>query len=125
MFTPNPAVCALVPLLKPRHKLLLLSNTNDLHARRFLAQFHDVLAPFDHLVLSHELGVRKPDPRVYAHCQRLAGRPAAECVFIDDLPSNVQAARACGWQGIVYERGLDLRRALAACGVSIREPRQP
>jgi putative hydrolase of the HAD superfamily len=125
MFTPNPAVCALVPLLKPRYKLLLLSNTNALHARQFLPQFAETLAHFDHRVLSHELGFRKPDPRVYAHCQRLAGRPAGECLFIDDLPSNVQAARACGWQGLVYERGLDMRRALAEYGVHLREPRKP
>ena len=38
MFTPNAEVCALVPLLRPRYRLLLLSNTNDLHYRRFKAQ---------------------------------------------------------------------------------------
>ena len=97
MFTPNPDVCPLPALLKPRYRLLLLSNTNELHARQFLRQFADVLAPFDALVLSHEVGVRKPDPRIYEHCRRLAGRPAEECLFIDDLPSNVEAAgRAAG-----------------------------
>jgi putative hydrolase of the HAD superfamily len=124
MFTPNPDVCSVVPLLKPRYRLLLLSNTNELHARVFLEQFHATLAHFDHLVLSHQVGLRKPDPRVYAHCERLAGRPAAECLFIDDLPTNVAAARACGWQGLVYERGLDLRRALAEHGVLLRQTRQ-
>src|SRR4051812_21323545 len=39
IFTPNPEVCALVPLLKPRYRVLLGSNTNDLHARRFRRQF--------------------------------------------------------------------------------------
>jgi putative hydrolase of the HAD superfamily len=119
MFSPNPDVCSLVPLFKPRYRLVLLSNTNDLHARQFLRQFQDTLAHFDHVVLSHQVGVRKPDPRIYAHCQRLAGCPAAECLFIDDLPTNVQAARACGWQGLVYERGCDLRRALAGLGVEL------
>jgi putative hydrolase of the HAD superfamily len=124
MFTPNPDVCTLVPLLKPRYRLLLLSNTNDLHSRVFLEQFRDTLAHFDHLVLSHEIGLRKPDPRIFAHGQRLAGRPAAECMFLDDLPTNVEAARACGWQGIVYRRGLDLRRALASHGVHVSETRR-
>jgi putative hydrolase of the HAD superfamily len=108
MFWPNDDVCSLLPRLKPHHRLLLLSNTNELHARRFLDQFKDTLSLFDHLVLSHEVGLRKPDPRVYAHCQRLAGCAAAECLFVDDLPSNVEAARACGWHGIVYQRGMDL-----------------
>jgi putative hydrolase of the HAD superfamily len=116
MFWPNDDVCALVPLLAQRYRLLLLSNTNELHARMFLAQFQDTLRHFDALVLSYQVGVRKPDPRVYAHCHELAGTPAHECLFIDDLPSNVAAARACGWQGLVYERGLDLGRALAGLG---------
>ncbi len=122
MFSPNPDVCALPALLKPRYRLLLLSNTNELHARQFLRQFADVLSPFDARVLSHEVHVRKPDPRIYEHCRRVAGRPAAECLFIDDLPSNVEAARACGWQGIVYRPGGDLRRELAAAGVFLDQP---
>src|SRR5436190_11991835 len=39
IFRPNEAVCALVPLLKPRYRLVLLSNTNELHAPQFRAQF--------------------------------------------------------------------------------------
>jgi glucose-1-phosphatase len=118
MFTPNAEVCALVPLLKPKYRLLLLSNTNDLHYRQFRTQFAEVLDCFDGLVLSHEIGVRKPDPRIYDACLRLAARPASECVFIDDLPTNVDAARACGWQGVQYRRGEDLRAALAEVGVT-------
>jgi putative hydrolase of the HAD superfamily len=117
MFTPNPDVCALVPLLKPRYRLVLLSNTNDLHYRQFRTQFADVLGYFDGLVLSHEAGARKPDRRIYDECLRLAGRPAAECVFVDDLPGNVAAARACGWRGVVYRRGDDLRQELTGIGV--------
>ena len=119
MFTPNPDVCPLPALLAGRYRLLLLSNTNALHAPQFLRQFARVLEPFDARVLSHEVGVRKPDARIYEHCRRLAGRPAVECLFIDDLPSNVEAARACGWQGLVYRRGDDLRRGLAEYGVQV------
>jgi glucose-1-phosphatase len=119
MFTPNPDVCALPALLKPRYRVVLLSNTNDFHARHFLREFADVLAPFDALVLSHEVRIRKPDPRIYEHCRRVADRPASELLFIDDLPTNIEAARAAGWQGIVYRRGDDLRRRLADGGVVI------
>jgi glucose-1-phosphatase len=117
MFTPNPDACALVPLLKPHYPLFLLSNTNDLHYRQFRRQFATVLSYFDGLVLSHEVGVRKPDPRVYETCLRLAGRPAEECLFIDDMAKNVEAARACGWHGLLYRRGEDLRGELAGIGV--------
>lgn len=117
MFTPNLDVCALVPQLKDKYGLFLLSNTNDLHYRQFREQFADVLGYFDGLILSHEVGVRKPAPAIYESCLRLAGRPARECVFIDDLPSNVEAARACGLHGLVYRHGDDLRGGLGRLGV--------
>jgi len=112
MFTPNNEVCALVPALKPHYRLVLLSNTNELHARHFRRQFADTLAHFDAFVLSYEVGLRKPRPDIYAHCQKVAGSMPQQCLFIDDLPANVEAARACGWQGIIYHRGLDLCREL-------------
>jgi glucose-1-phosphatase len=117
MFTRNEPVCALVPRLRPRYRLLLLSNTNDLHARQFTAQFADVFAHFDKLVFSYEVGIRKPDPGLYAYCERVAGVPPGEVLFIDDLPTNVEAARDYGWEGIVYRPGTDLRPQLAAAGV--------
>ncbi len=119
MFAPNVEVCALVPLLKRRYRLMLLSNTNDLHYRQFRRQFAHVLDLFDTIVVSHEVGWRKPAPEIYRHAQRLAGCPADECLFIDDLPANVAAARACGWHGIVYERGENLRRRLMSAGVAV------
>jgi HAD superfamily hydrolase (TIGR01509 family) len=118
MFTANAEVCDLLPRLKPRYKLLLLSNTNDLHARHFLAKFREQLAPFEAVVLSHEVGIRKPDPRIYEYCRRKAGSPpASECLFIDDLAANIEGVRHCGWQGIVYRPGENLVQQLAAFGV--------
>jgi glucose-1-phosphatase len=119
MFAPNEEVCALVPALKPRYRLLLLSNTNELHALQFRRQFADTLAHFDALVLSHEVGLRKPCADIYTHCHQFAEGEPSQCLFIDDLPANIEAARACGWQGIVYHRGLDLRRELKKHGVEL------
>jgi HAD superfamily hydrolase (TIGR01509 family) len=119
MFTPNAAVAGLAALLARRRRVLLLSNTDELHARQFRRQFAEELAPFHALVLSYEVGLRKPDPRLYEHCRRVADSPAAASLLIDDLPANVEAARAAGWRGIVYRRGDDLRAALADNGVEV------
>jgi putative hydrolase of the HAD superfamily len=119
IFRPNPDVCGLLPVLKPHYRLLLGSNTNELHAVQFRCQFADVLRHFDHLVLSFEVGVRKPRAGFFEHCQRLAGCPPRECLFIDDLPANVEGARACGWQGIVYTGIEDLRARLASLGIKM------
>jgi epoxide hydrolase-like predicted phosphatase len=102
IFWHNEPVCALVALLKPRYRLVLGSNTNPIHARRFLPQFADTLRHFDALVLSYEVGVRKPGAKFFEHCQKHAGHLPQECVFIDDLPENVAGAVACGWHGITY-----------------------
>jgi putative hydrolase of the HAD superfamily len=118
IFWPNPDVIALLPAFKPRYRLLLASNTNDLHARKFLAQFAEPLRLFDALILSHEAGARKPRREFFQHCQRKAGCEAHECLFIDDLTRNVEGAREHGWHGIVYQSVDDLRRRLLEHGVA-------
>jgi putative hydrolase of the HAD superfamily len=117
IFRPNPEICALLPTLKPRYRLLLGSNTNELHARQFRNQFADHLRHFDALVLSYEIGVRKPQAGFFQHCERLAGCAARHCLFIDDLPANVVAARALGWHGIGYTGIDELRAQLKALDV--------
>jgi FMN phosphatase YigB (HAD superfamily) len=117
IFHPNVEVCGLVTALKPRYRLLLGSNTNELHSRWFRRQFADTLQHFDHLVLSHEIGVCKPDAGFFEHCLGHAGAEAEECLFIDDLPANIAGARACGWQGIVYRSFEDLQHQLRELGV--------
>jgi putative hydrolase of the HAD superfamily len=124
MFVPNEAVCSLLPRLKPRYPLVLLSNTTELHSRHFLAQFAEHVRWFDHLVLSHEIGRRKPQPEVYEHCRKLAGSRPDECVFIDDVADNVDGAIACGWHGIVYRPGDDLAAKLAQLGVGLQPAAQ-
>jgi putative hydrolase of the HAD superfamily len=121
IFWPNDAVCSLVPRLRTGYRLLLGSNTTELHAQRFRDEFWETLQHFDHLVLSFEIGVRKPRAGFFEHCQRHAGVQAAECLFIDDLTANVDGARACGWHGIVYRDPADLRGCLTNLGVTIAE----
>jgi putative hydrolase of the HAD superfamily len=117
IFTPNPEVCNLVPILARRYRLLLGSNTNAIHAEHFTRQFGDTLSHFHALVLSHEIGVRKPRPGFFEHCQTLAlGDPAA-CLFIDDLEANVTGARAMRWHGLVYRPGEDLPGQLRQLGL--------
>src|SRR5687768_5244027 len=51
---------------------------------------------FDVFVESSKVGLRKPDPRIYAHvCEALAVAPR-EAVFLDDIGRNLKTARALG-----------------------------
>jgi putative hydrolase of the HAD superfamily len=117
IFWPNPEVADLLPVLKSRVRMVLGSNTNELHSRHFRRQFADTLQHFHALVLSHEIGARKPDVAFFRHCQLQAGCPAERCLFIDDLPTNVAGAEACGLRGHVYTGTDDLRRRLVSFGL--------
>ena len=56
----------------------------------------------DEIVYSHEVGCRKPDPRIYEiACERL-GVSAARTVFLDDVQANVDGALAVGLEGILF-----------------------
>ena len=58
---------------------------------------------FDDLVLSYDVGLRKPDPAIYALAAERAGAPPERCLLVDDLAANCDAARAAGWSAVLYE----------------------
>jgi len=117
IFTPNPDVCHLIPQLAKTHRLVLASNTNELHADLFRRTYDRVFAYFHHLVMSHEVKARKPNAAFYARCQERAGWPPSNCLFIDDRADNIAAAQAHGWQTIHYVDFKSLRDRLREFGV--------
>lgn len=79
----------------------LLSNfSTDL---RGMLETQGLLRRFDRVAISAEIGVVKPDAAAYEAILGMLALPASACVFIDDLPANVAAARALGMHGIVFE----------------------
>jgi putative hydrolase of the HAD superfamily len=55
---------------------------------------------FDQVVISGEVGLRKPDPAIFHHALDLLGLPPHECAFIDDIEHNVRAAEELGIAGV-------------------------
>ena len=65
----------------------------------------EIVEMFDHLIESSKIGIRKPDPRIYAMmCEALAVVPE-ECVYLDDLGGNLKPARAMGMTTIKVNSG--------------------
>jgi len=62
----------------------------------------DWLEMFDAVVISGEVGMRKPEAGIFELTLDRIGLPAAECVFIDDMPHNIAAAARSGLAGIVH-----------------------
>jgi len=50
----------------------------------------------DVVVLSDKLRLRKPEPEIFMHCLRTLDLPASECIFVDDIASNLEAAKHIG-----------------------------
>jgi len=107
-----PGVAALVNDLRAGGvPTAVLSNTNHAHWERF-PEF-PVMRGIDHLHASHLLGAAKPDPHIYQRfVQTVLGEasqgPARpRIVFFDDLPENVAAAAALGWDARLIDHAGD------------------
>jgi putative hydrolase of the HAD superfamily len=62
----------------------------------------DFPALFDTVVISGEVGMRKPEEGIFLHAAQALGLAPEECVFIDDIQQNVTAAAACGMAGVLH-----------------------
>jgi putative hydrolase of the HAD superfamily len=82
------------------------------HARATFAW----LSHFDHLVLSCEAGLIKPDPALFRRCLTIVGVQPAEALFVDDREENVAAARAEGISAIQFHSPVQLRQELEPLG---------
>lgn len=84
------------------YKLGMLSNVGhgwveDFFSRQELAEL------FDEVVLSSDVGLAKPAPRIFSITAERLEVPPVECVMFDDKLSNVQGANAAGVNGILYK----------------------
>jgi epoxide hydrolase-like predicted phosphatase len=65
---------------------------------------HDVLETlFDEMIFSAQVGIRKPDEKIYLLAAEKIDKDPTECVFIDDLKVNVKSAEAVGMTGILHQ----------------------
>jgi len=86
----NRAAAAGVPMY-------ILSNMQT-HAWDYLEKTHACFGLCTGVVVSCDVGLIKPDHGIYHHlCERFS-LTASECIFIDDMLENIEAARECGWQ---------------------------
>jgi len=110
---------ALIGRLRPAYKTALLSNADETLRDRLRSFGLERL--FDGIVISADVGMAKPEPEIYALAAESIGLPAAECVFVDDMESNIAAARSAGMQGVYYrvDLGHDLAGQLAEMGVRV------
>jgi putative hydrolase of the HAD superfamily len=80
----------------------MLSNIAQFHINAIKRNWPGFFDSAKGLFLSYQIGVRKPHPDIYRHVLDQLGAEGDECFFIDDLPGNVEAARAAGMHAHLF-----------------------
>lgn len=70
-----------------------------------------------HRIVSYEVGAMKPDPRIYAAAETLAGVEPTRILFLDDKQENIDAAVQRGWNAVQCFGGESAEQVLKAFGV--------
>jgi len=88
--------------LGERKRIVLLSNTNEIHIHQFNRALHlqhglkNLSGHFQKLYYSFELGMRKPEERIFQHVLNEQGFDPTKTLFIDDSPQHIEGARKVG-----------------------------
>jgi len=101
IFTPNNDVISLLPILKKKFKLLLLSNTDPLH-KKYGYEKYEFLSHFDHSVLSFEVGSVKPEEKIFKCVEKLSQVLPQNHLYIDDITEYTETAKTRGWDVIQF-----------------------
>ena len=101
----------LVKSLKKKYLVAIFSNSDknnyeNVYKKRGWYKY------FDSLILSHELGVMKPDRKIYKIALKRLGLKPEECLFIDDQKECLLTARNIGMKTLLFESNYKLKRDL-------------
>jgi len=108
----NEEVIDIVKSLKKRgYKTALLSNVEPSHADYGKKQ--GIFRHFSPVILSYEIGLRKPDDRIYMLTLDKLGLKREECVYVDDREENLKPARRLGIHTILSKNTKQLRKDLS------------
>ncbi len=102
MFSPIRPMIDLLPDLRARYRLVLLSNTDELHAE-YIGRQYDFYDYFHHLIFSYEVGYLKPGKEIFQIALETSHSDPERSIFIDDLEKNVQTAVSMGMRGIPFK----------------------
>jgi len=116
IFEEDTRVINLIEELKNHVKLGMISNTNAIHAAHLVKQYN-LFSHFHKVWFSNDVGLRKPDAKIYQLALDHFGAKPEEAVFIDDLLPNIEGARALGIHGIHYQNHDHLVQELNRLGV--------
>ncbi|MEY8712444.1 glucose-1-phosphatase [Mangrovibacter phragmitis] len=90
-------------LRSQQQRVVVLSNTNLLHTLFWRERWPEVDDAASHVYLSHEIGMRKPEPEIYQYVLSQEGVAASDAVFFDDNHENINAAQQLGITSVLVD----------------------
>lgn len=109
----TPALDA-IDLHRSRFRCYGFTNTNVVHQSYWDKHFPRIRQSFDHLFVSSEIGLRKPDPEAFAHILEYVDVEPGNVLFFDDSPENIEGARQVGLQCVLVDNPCAVSDALNA-----------
>ena len=103
--------------LNKQYSIWLLSNTNPKHIQDEIEKRYSFPCLVNGAVYSFDVGVRKPEKEIYEIAMQRANANPQECLFIDDLLENIQAAKQIGIEGIHFISSEQLKQELVHLGI--------
>ena len=103
--------------LNNKYSIWLLSNTNPKHVQDEIEIRYLFPRLVNGAVYSFDVGVRKPEKKIYEIAMQKADAKPQECLFIDDLIENIQAAELVGIKGIHFKSSRQLKNELLRIGI--------
>ncbi len=98
------------------YSLYMLTNFSAEKFPRMRNRF-TFLNLFDDIVVSGKVGIVKPEPEIYQLMLEKIGKPAQECLFIDDAPVNITQADKMGFVTHLFTTPANLEQQLQQLGV--------
>ena len=115
-----PGIEPLLKKLRNMLRLVVLTNTNEVHAGEWRKRYSEILRYFERIFASHEIGARKPEPASFQTVLGYLGLAPEKVVFIDDNPENVSAANALGIISFTATTAGEITEKLKQIGMEIR-----
>jgi len=115
-----PGIKQLLQELKQKHRLVALTNTSEIHAKKWRIIYASILNYFEKVFSSHEIHARKPERKAYKTVLNYLQLNPDEVIFLDDNIENVQAASEMNIASIHVTSFKQMVEDLSKLGVEVK-----
>ena len=107
----------MIPALRQHYRVVALSNTNEMHVKRFMELYRNLFDLFEKVFFSHEIRYHKPESGAFRVVLDYLAMQPDETIFLDDQQEFVDAASELGITAIRVESFDQMVSDMKAAGI--------